>query len=77
MNAAVVLRRSTAPTADQEEGALLDLACDGDVARGCAQLAEWLARHGAAPEVSRTALDKACRLGAAEACREKPEVQEL
>jgi hypothetical protein len=77
MNAAVVMRRREPATVDQDVGALLDLACDGDVAAGCLELAGWLAQHGAAQGAASAALEKACRLGSQDACRKQPAVQEL
>jgi hypothetical protein len=77
MNAALVMRRSDVEPPEQEVGLLLDLSCDGDVAAGCLQLSDWLARHGAPPETTQSALDKACRLGSPEACSRKPASREM
>jgi hypothetical protein len=72
MNAVVVMRRMEQAEVDQDIGALLDLACDGDVAAGCFELAGWLAQHGAAQGTANAALEKACRLGAQDACHQPP-----
>jgi hypothetical protein len=77
MNAAVVMRRLEQADVDHDVGALLDLACDGDVAAGCLELAGWLAQHDAPQATANAALEKACRLGAQDACRQHPAIQEM
>lgn len=77
MNAVVVMRKMEEGEADQDVGALLDLACDGDVAAGCLELAGWLTQHGAAQETANATLEKACRLGSQDACRQRPSIQEM
>lgn len=77
MNAVVVMRRMEQPEVDQDVGALLDLACDGDVAAGCLELAGWLTQHGATQGTTNAALEKACRLGSQDACRQHPAIQEM
>ncbi|MEP6652347.1 MAG: tetratricopeptide repeat protein [Myxococcales bacterium] len=77
MNAVVVMRQGVQAPVEQEMGVLLDLACTGDLAAGCLELASWLDRHGATPGAAKQAVEKACRLGSEEACRKQPGIQEL
>jgi hypothetical protein len=77
MNAVVVMRRMDQAEVDHDVGALLDLACDGDVAAGCFELAGWLTQHGAAQGSANAALEKACRLGSQDACRQHPAIREM
>jgi hypothetical protein len=77
MNAAVVMRKMEQVGVDHDVGALLDLACDGDIAAGCLELAGWLAQHDAPETSANAALEKACRLGSQDACRQHPSIQEM
>jgi hypothetical protein len=72
LQAADLQRSAPKEDADQEIGVLLDLACDGDLAAGCARLAEWMKGHGAPNELSRGPAEKACRLGSPTACESEP-----
>ncbi len=56
------------PHSDGDVGALLTAACDGDVANGCVELSNWLGQHGAPAATTKPLFDKACRLGARNAC---------
>jgi hypothetical protein len=69
LHAAMASRDTTADGGGNDVGVLLDLACDGEVARGCLELAAWMKKRGAPIGATADVTDKACRLGAVEACR--------
>jgi len=68
LNAVHVARGQQWPLSDGDVGGLLTAACDGDVANGCIDLSTWLGQHGAPAAEMKPLVDKACRLGAHNAC---------